>query len=121
MHFLECRLEFCSCVWHKYPCAWLNNVGNPPTIEKFAIEGTEKISFTIDEEVNFCCEAKGTPPLHYVWLHKNNDISERRDYNKLTVTAAEKTEGEYQCKVVNLFGSKSSEIVRIEVGEFKFF
>ena len=71
--------------------------------------------------MNFYCEAKGTPPLDYVWRHKNNVISKRRDYNKLTVTAAEKTEGEYQCEVVNLFGSKSSEIVRIEVGESKFF
>ena len=92
-------------------------LGNPPTVEKFAIEGTTKISFKINEEVNFYCEANGTPPLHYFWLHNNDELSVRRD-NKLTVVAGEKTEGEYQCRVENLFGKKSSDIVRIKVGEF---
>lgn len=93
-------------------------LGNPPTVDKFAIEGTTKISFKINEEVNFYCEANGTPPLRYVWLHNRNVINERHG-NKLTITAGEKTEGEYQCRVENLFGHECSEDLRIKVGESK--
>ena len=96
----------------------LNNLGNPPTVKKFAIEGTTKISFRLDETINFYCEAKGTPPLQYVWLLNNEVIDKRRD-NRLIVAAAEKTEGEYQCRVENLFGSDLSEVLQIKVGEFK--
>ena len=66
--------------------------------------------------MNFYCEANGTPPLRYVWLHNNGVIDERRG-NRLTITAGEKTEGEYQCRVENLFGNHSSEVLRIKVGE----
>ena len=91
-------------------------LGNPPTIDMFAIEGTGKTSFKIDEKVEFYCEAKGTPPLHYVWL-RNNDVINEGNKNKHTVIAGETTEGEYRCKVWNLFGSNSSGVVQIEVGK----
>ena len=68
--------------------------------------------------MNFYCEANGTSPLRYVWLH-NNGVIDTRHGNKLTVTAGEKTEGEYQCTVENLFGVQSSEVLRIKVGESK--
>ena len=66
--------------------------------------------------MNFYCEANGTPPLHYVWLCNSDVINVRRG-NKLTIIAGEKTEGEYQCRVENLFGVESSEVLRIKVGE----
>ena len=59
--------------------------------------------------MNFYCEANGTPPLHYVWL-RNKDVVDERRGNKLTITAGEKTEGEYQCRVQNLFGHESSDV-----------
>ena len=68
--------------------------------------------------MNFYCEANGTPPLRYVWL-RNKDVIDERRGNKLTITAREKTEGEYQCRVENLFGDESSEVLRIKVGESK--
>ena len=70
----------------------------------------------MEEKVNFYCEAKGTQPLYYIWLH-NNKITDKRRDNRLTITAGEKSEGEYQCKVKNDFGLESSEVVRIKVGE----
>jgi len=71
----------------------------------------------MEEKVNFYCEANGTPPLHYIWHCNNEVISKRYDDNKLSVTAREKTEGEYCVTVENLFGSKPSEVVRIKVGK----
>ena len=89
---------------------------------KFAIEGTLKTSFEIGKKVTFYCEAKGTPPLHYVWLH-NCEVVDKRLENKLTVITGEETWGvaEYQCIVENLFGSKTSDVVKITVGESTFF
>ena len=71
----------------------------------------------MEDKVNFYCEAKGTPPLLYIW-HCNKEIISRKCVdNKLSVIAREKTEGEYYVTVENLFGSKSSEVVRIKLGE----
>ena len=66
----------------------------------------------------FYCEAKGTPPLTYIWLC-NSEVIGKGLHNKWTVTAKVETEGMYQCKVENLFGSKPSEGVEIKVGEYK--
>ena len=73
------------------------------------------------EKVSFCCEAKGTPPLEYIWTCNTKEINRRWNYNKLMIKAEEETEGEYQCSVKNPFGLTSSEVVRIKVGESKLF
>ena len=98
----------------------MNFSGNPPSIEMFAIEGTTKTSFKIGEKVNFYCDAKGTPPLHYVWLCNDVVIDNREQHNKkLTVTAEDKSEGEYRCRVENNFGSESSKVIQIKIGEYQ--
>ena len=68
----------------------------------------------------FYCEAKGTPPLDYVWLCNSVVLCKGQD-NQLKVSANLETEGVYQCRVENLFGSKPSEGVEIKVGEYKVF
>ena len=98
----------------------LTNLGDPPTVEKFSTEGTTKISFQMGEKVSFCCEAKGTPPLEYIWTCNTKEINRRLSYNKLTIKAEEETEGEYQCSVKNAFGLTPSEVIRIKVGESNF-
>lgn len=75
------------------------------------------MSFRIGEKMNLFCEADGTPPFFYIWHCNKEVISRRHDDNRLTVTAGEKTEGEYYVIVENLFGSKSSEVVQIKVGK----
>ena len=70
----------------------------------------------MEEKVNFYCEAKGTQPLYYIWLH-NNEVTAKGHDNRLTITASEKCEGEYRCRVKNHFGLETSEVVRIKVGE----
>ena len=95
-------------------------LGDPPSIEMFAIEGTTKTSFKIGEKVNFYCDAKGTPPLHYSWLCNDVVIDNRDQHNnKLRVTAKDRSEGEYQCRVQNSFGTELSKVIQIRIGEYQ--
>lgn len=119
--FLLVKMPARFCVQFKfalYDTFVFNWTGDPPTIDKFAIEGTTKSSFRIKEKVIFYCEAKGTPPLDYVWLCNSVVLCKGQD-NQLKVSANLETEGVYQCRVENLFGSKPSKGVEIKVGEYK--
>ena len=64
------------------------------------------------------CEASGTQELRYTWqLRKGRHTTPVGNEERLTVTTAEDSEGDYMCHVKNDFGEVTSKPIGIKVGK----
>ena len=69
------------------------------------------------DEVTFCVETTGKPPLHFSWLHGKTAVKGAQS-SVLTLTDVRKSdEGEYRCLLENQFGKILSKPAELQVGE----
>ena len=76
--------------------------------------------------MKICCMATGKSPLKYTWLFTceaggtSPTVFTDKDGPTLTITDAKEKDhqGSYQCHVTNDFGTDTSGLLNIKVGEF---
>ena len=92
---------------------WITTNSVPPTIQQPPATQTA----CLNSPVNFTVIAAGTPPLSYQWLFQANPIAEATS-NTFTIKAATAANaGAYSVRVTNPFGSTTSAVATLAVGD----